>query len=238
MRGFFPVIKNVNLEVKAGQTIGVVGRSGHGKTTLINLLCRFYDIQKGGITIDGYDIRDLKRTDIRKNVGLVLQEPFLFRASVAQNIAYGNPGASTPDIINAAKAANAHDFIMKLPSGYDTRLGERGAGLSGGERQRISIARAILCDPSILILDEATSSVDTESEQKIQQSIRILCKDRTAIIIAHRLNTLKDADRIFVIESGKVAEDGTHNELMEKKGIYHNLVRIQSELASIKEEVA
>jgi ATP-binding cassette subfamily B protein len=223
------------MSISPGQTIGIVGKSGHGKTTLVNLVCRFYDIQKGRILIDDHDIRDLRRTDIRNNVGLVLQEPFLFRASVSANIAYGRPDASTSDIINAAKAANAHDFIMRLPSGYDTRLGERGAGLSGGEKQRLGIARAILCNPSILILDEATSSVDTESEQQIQRSIGMLCKGRTAIIIAHRLNTLKNADKIFVVEFGRIAEEGSHKELMEKKGTYYNLVRIQSELASISE---
>jgi len=231
-----PVINNVSMSIKEGQTIGIVGKSGHGKTTLVNLLCRFYDIQKGRILIDGHDIRDLRRTDIRNNVGLVLQEPFLFLASVAANIAYGRPDASARDIINAARAANAHDFIMRLPSGYDTRLGERGAGLSGGEKQRIGIARAILCNPKILILDEATSSVYTESEQQIQRSIEALCKGRTAIIIAHRLNTLKNADKIFVIELGRIAEEGSHKELMEKKGIYYNLVKIQSELASISEK--
>jgi len=229
-----PVIKDVSLSIEAGQNIGIVGRSGSGKTTLISLVCRFYDVQQGTVRIDGVDVRDVKRSDLRGHVGLVLQEPFLFRASISANIAYGKPDASMNEIMAAAKAANCHEFIMKMPQGYDTRLGERGAGLSGGERQRVSIARALLCDPQILILDEATSSVDTESEREIQKALAVLVRGRTTIAIAHRLTTLRNADRIYVVEGGHIAEHGTHHELMEKEGIYYELVKIQTELASVE----
>jgi ATP-binding cassette subfamily B protein len=229
-----PVIKDVTFKIKPGEMIGIVGRSGSGKSTLINLLCRFYDVQDGSVSIDGHDVRDIRRQDIRRHIGLVLQEPFLFRASISDNIAYGRPDAKLEDIINAAKAANAHDFIMGQPAGYDTMLGEHGAGLSGGERQRISIARALLCDPAILILDEATSSVDTESEQQIQEALAVLCRDRTTIAIAHRLSTLRDADRILLIDNGRLAEQGSHHELMDQEGIYHRLVKIQTQLTSLE----
>ena len=229
-----PVIHDVSFKIRPGEMIGIVGRSGSGKSTLINLLCRFYDVQEGGVKIDGHDVRDIRRQDIRRHIGLVLQEPFLFRASITDNIAYGRPDAKLEDIINAAKAANAHDFIMRQPAGYDTILGEQGAGLSGGERQRVSIARALLCDPAILILDEATSSVDTESEQQIQNALAILCKNRTTIAIAHRLSTLRDSDRILVIDNGRLAEEGSHHELMDYEGIYHRLVKIQTQLTSLE----
>ena len=231
---YHPVIKDVSLNIEPGQTIGIVGRSGSGKSTLINLLCRFYDVQEGAVRIDGNDVRSVTRHDIRRHIGLVLQEPFLFRASIAENIAYGRPDATVEEIISGAKAANAHDFIMKLPAGYDTPLGEHGAGLSGGEKQRISIARALLCDPAILILDEATSSVDTESEQQIQEALAILCKGRTTIAIAHRLTTLRGADCIYVMDNGRLAEHGNHDELMLQEGIYHRLVRIQTQLTSLE----
>jgi len=231
---YHEVIKDVSFKIEAGTTVGIVGRSGSGKTTLINLLCRFYDVQKGSITIDGVDIREVRRRDLRRHIGLVLQEPFLFRASIAENIAYGRPEVSMEEIVAAAKAANAHDFIMRLPNGYDTQLGERGAGLSGGERQRISIARAILCDPRILILDEATSSVDTESEREIQRALSLLAKGRTSIIIAHRLSTLREADCILVIEDGRVVEQGTHEELMRLGGLYRRFVDIQTELTVVE----
>ena len=229
-----PILFNVNLDFAPGQMIGIVGRSGSGKTTIINLICRFYDPQEGEILIDGHDLKGLRREDLRKHIGLVLQEPFLFRATVSDNISYGKPHAHYVEILNASKAANCHDFIMRLPSGYDTRLGERGAGLSGGERQRVSIARALLCDPDILILDEATSSVDTESETQIQEALAVLCKGRTTIAIAHRLSTLRGADKIYVIDNGRVAESGSHRELMEKEGIYHQLVIMQTQLASLE----
>ena len=229
-----PVVKDVSLSIEAGQTVGIVGRSGSGKTTLISLLCRFYDVQQGAVRIDGVDVREIRRSDLRRRVGLVLQEPFLFRASISDNISYGRPDASMNEIIAAAKAANCHEFIMKMPQGYDTRLGERGAGLSGGERQRVSIARALLCDPQILVLDEATSSVDTESEREIQKALERLSRGRTTIAIAHRLTTLRNANRIYVVESGQISEWGTHQELMEKQGVYHKLVKIQTELASVE----
>ncbi len=232
---YHPVLKDISLKIEAGQTVGIVGKSGSGKTTLMNVLCRFYDCQQGKITIDGIDIKDIDLFKLRENIGLVLQEPFLFRASIAENIAYGRPKSTMKEIIWAAKIANCHEFIMKLPAGYDTRLGEKGAGISTGEKQRISIARAVLCNPSILILDEATSSVDTEAEQQIQEALKIIYEGRTSIAIAHRLSTLKDADCIFVIDSGRLVESGNHKELMEKKGIYYKLVKIQTQLATIDE---
>jgi len=229
-----PVIKNVSLAIRAGERIGIVGKSGSGKSTLISLLCRFYDVQKGAVRVDGHDVRDLRRSDLRRHVGLVLQEPFLFRASVAENIAYGRPDATMREIMEAARAANCHEFILQHPQGYDTRLGERGAGLSGGERQRLSIARAILCNPRVLILDEATSSVDTESEQEIQKALERLAEGRTTIAIAHRLTTLRNADRIYVVDAGQIVECGTHEELMGQEGIYWKLVQIQTELATLE----
>ncbi|MBM3265656.1 MAG: ABC transporter ATP-binding protein [candidate division Zixibacteria bacterium] len=233
---YTPIIKEVSLKIEPGQMVGIVGRSGSGKTTLINLLCRFYDVQEGTVRIDGQDVRDIRRHDLHRHIGLVLQEPALFRATIADNISYGNPKSSIQDIMTAAKAANAHDFIMSRPAGYDTMLGERGAGLSGGERQRISIARALLCNPSILILDEATSSVDTESEQQIQEALAVLCKGRTTIAIAHRLSTLRGADCIFVIENGRLIESGSHSQLMGQKGVYHRLVQIQTQLTALELE--
>ena len=228
-----PILKGISLKIQAGEKIGIVGRSGSGKTTLINLLCRFYDVQRGRILIDGEDIRHFKQTQLLQHLSLVLQEPFLFRGSVRENIAYGRPEATFEEILNASKAANCHDFIMKLSEGYDTPLGERGAGLSGGEKQRISIARALLCNPRILILDEATSSVDTESEQEIQRALEVIGRGRTLISIAHRLSTLKTADRIYVIDRGQLVESGNHAELMGKQGTYYRLVQIQSTLASL-----
>ncbi len=229
-----PVLKDITMSIHPGQTVGVVGKSGSGKTTLINLICRFYDPQEGSVTIDSVDVRKMRNSALRRHVGLVLQEPFLFRATISENLAYGRPDASPNDIIDAACAANCHEFIMKQPSGYDTRLGERGAGLSGGERQRISIARAILCDPAILILDEATSNVDTESEQEIQKSLSQLVKGRTTIVIAHRLSTLKAADIIYVLDDGRIVEHGTHGQLMDRKGHYYNLVMIQTDLTRLE----
>lgn len=232
-----PIIKDVSFEIEPGQLVGIVGKSGSGKTTLVNLICRFYDVQEGAIYIDGKDIRDISSYDLRRQIGLVLQEPFLFRASIAENILYGRPDATFKEILNASKAANCHDFIMKLPMGYDLYLREHGAGISGGEKQRIGIARALLCDPPILILDEATSSVDTESEKKIQDALAILCKNRTTIVVAHRLSTLKDADKILVVDNGRIVESGNHHQLMEKKGIYYRLVMMQLKLTSIETEV-
>jgi ATP-binding cassette subfamily B protein len=229
-----PVLKNVSLKVAPGQFVGIVGKSGSGKTTLVNLLCRFYDVQQGEVLIDGVNVQDIAQEDLHGQVALVLQEPFLFRASITENIAYGRPEARAREILDAAKAANAHDFIARMPAAYDRKVGERGAGLSGGERQRVTIARALIRDPRILILDEATSSVDTESEQEIQRALAVLGRGRTTIIIAHRLSTLKNADLIFVMDDGQIVESGSHEQLMEQKGLYHKLVRIQTELTRLE----
>ena len=228
------VLKNVSLHIHPGEMIGLAGPSGGGKTTLVNLICRFYDVLEGSILIDGVDVRDYEVHDLRRQIGVVLQEPFLFHGAVAQNIAYGNPEVSLEEIIRAARAANAHDFIVGFPDGYDTMVGERGQTLSGGERQRISIARAILHDPKILILDEATSSVDTESEKLIQEAIARLVRDRTTIAIAHRLSTLQRADRLVILDKGAVVETGTHDELAAKgDGLYAKLLTMQTEAKSL-----
>ena len=227
-----PVLKGVDAVLKPGEMIGLVGRSGVGKTTMINLICRFYDVDEGAILLDGEDVRNIKLRDLRRHIGIVPQEPYLFHGTVYENIAYARPGATKDDVIRAAIAANAHGFILRQPDGYDTRVGERGAQLSGGERQRIAIARAILHDPKILILDEATSSVDTETEELIQEALARLVAGRTTFAIAHRLSTLRNADRLLVIDEGKVVEFGTHEELLEKKGVYQNLVEMQSKLSA------
>ncbi len=225
-----PVLEDVSFHVEAGEMIGLVGPSGAGKSTTINLLCRFYDVEKGSIEIDGTDIRSVSLSDLHQAIGVVLQEPFLFHGTIAQNIAYGKPDATLPEIIRAAKAANAHDFIMKLPEGYDAMAGERGQHLSGGERQRISIARAILKDPKILVLDEATSSVDTETESAIQKAVERLVQGRTTFAIAHRFSTLRNADRLVVLEHGRIAEIGTHAELLAKEnGVFRRLCNIQTQ---------
>jgi ATP-binding cassette subfamily B protein len=214
--------------------IGLVGPSGSGKTTLVNIICRFYDVSRGRILIDGVDVRDLDLHEMRSQVGMVLQEPYLFSGTILANISYGNDEADTDDIIRAAKAAHAHDFVVGFPDGYDTMVGERGQTLSGGERQRISIARAILNNPRILILDEATSSVDTETEMKIQEAIRHLVKGRTTVAIAHRLSTLQAADRLMVLEKGKLVQLDTYDELInDKDGLYARLHKTQTELQSI-----
>lgn len=229
-----PVIKDVTLHIRPGEMIGLVGHSGAGKTTLINLLCRFYDVTEGEILIDGHNVRHIAMRDLRSQIGVVLQDPFLFNGTIIENIAYARRDATREAVIRAAKAANAHEFIMKLPDGYDSQVGERGGRLSGGERQRISIARAILCDPRILVLDEATSSVDTQAESQIQQALTRLVANRTTFAIAHRLSTLRQADRLIVLEDGKIAEIGSHDELMERHGVYRRLVEIQQELSKIK----
>ncbi|MYN03704.1 ATP-binding cassette domain-containing protein [Pseudoduganella sp. DS3] len=222
------VNRGVNLEIKAGEMIGLVGHSGSGKSTLVNLICRFYDVAEGAILLDGQDIRNFAVSDYRRNIGLVLQEPFLFFGTIAENIAYGKPDASREEIMKAARAAHAHDFILRLPQGYDSMVGERGQGLSGGERQRISIARALLIDPRILILDEATASVDSETEKEIQKALDNLVAGRTTIAIAHRLSTLQRADRLVVMDRGKVVEEGPHDELMAKEGAYYRLYQAQA----------
>ncbi|MDD9975926.1 MAG: ABC transporter ATP-binding protein, partial [Candidatus Poribacteria bacterium] len=229
-----PVLRDINLHVQPGEMIGLVGHSGAGKSTLINLICRFYTPDSGQLEIDGEDIKQINLKDLRQQIGVVLQEPYLFSGTIAENIAYAHPDAKMEDIITAAKAANAHEFIVKFPDGYDTEVGERGGRLSGGERQRISIARAILHNPRILILDEATSSVDVETEKKIQQAIDRLVQNRTTFAIAHRLSTLRNADRLFVIEKGRGVECGSHEELMEQQGIYYKLVETQREAANIR----
>jgi ATP-binding cassette subfamily B protein len=229
-----PVLKNIELNVKAGEMIGFVGRSGVGKTTMTNLICRFYTADEGSVEIDGVDIKKIKLDDLRSQIGMVLQDQFLFNGTIAENIAYAKPDATPEEIMQAAKIANAHDFIVKFPEGYDTNVGERGQRLSGGERQRVSIARAIMHNPKILILDEATSSVDTETEKAVQEALARLIKGRTTFAIAHRLSTLRNSDRLVVLEDGKIVEMGTHDELMEKKGTYQKLVEMQTELSKIR----
>ncbi len=230
-------IENINLHVPAGQMVGLVGPSGSGKSTLVSLITRFYDVKDGAVKIDGHDIRDVDLKDLRANISVVPQEAYLFHGSVRDNIAYGRPDAAFEDVMDAARAANAHDFIIKLGEGYDTHVGERGAKLSGGQRQRISIARAILDDPKILILDEATSAVDTESEVAIQVALDRLMEGRTTLAIAHRLSTVKNADKLVVMEAGKIVEEGTHEELITlEDGLYKRLVEMQTKLGSEVEE--
>jgi ATP-binding cassette subfamily B protein len=225
------VIKQLNLDIQPGEMIGLVGHSGSGKSTLVNLMCRFYDLSEGSIALDGVDIKQLKVADYRKHIGLVLQEPFLFFGTIADNIAYGLPDATREDIVAAARAAHAHEFILRMPQGYDSLVGERGQGLSGGERQRISIARALLINPRILILDEATSAVDTETEKEIQNALDNLVRGRTTIAIAHRLSTLRKADRLVVMDKGLIVEEGTHDVLIESKGAYWRLYEAQQRQA-------
>jgi len=229
------VIRGLSLDIAPGEMIGLVGQSGSGKSTMVNLICRFYDVSEGAIRIDGTDIRDLRVSDYRQHIGLVLQEPFLFFGTIADNIAYGKPQATRSEIVAAARAAHAHEFILRLPQGYDSLVGERGQSLSGGERQRISIARALLIDPRILIMDEATSSVDTETEQEIQKALDNLVRGRTTIAIAHRLSTLRRADRLVVMENGQLVEQGQHQELLDRQGAYWRLYEAQARRAEAEQ---
>ena len=222
------ILNNVNLHINAGETVAFVGMSGGGKSTIISLIPRFYDVTGGSVLVDGQDVRDVTIESLRKQIGLVLQDNILFSDSVKSNILMGNPDATDEEVFAAAKAANAHEFIMELPEGYDTKVGERGVKLSGGQKQRVAIARVFLKNPTILVLDEATSALDLESESLIQDSLEKLASNRTTIIVAHRLSTITHADKIFVIDHGKLKEMGTHHELMQQKdGTYYNLFQIQ-----------
>ncbi|MEG6613668.1 ABC transporter transmembrane domain-containing protein [Pseudoclostridium thermosuccinogenes] len=229
-----PVLHDISFEIEAGKMLGIVGHSGAGKTTIANLINRLYDVDSGEITIDGVNVKNIALRDLRANIGVVSQETYLFMGTIAENIAYAKPGATMEEIFKAAKAAHAHDFIIKLPDGYDTVIGRGGRDLSGGERQRISIARAILYDPKILILDEATSAMDTETEGLIQDALDKLVKGRTTISIAHRLSTLRNADKLIVLDGGKIVESGTHSELIGLKGTYYRLVQKQSEALKMR----
>ncbi|WP_100406412.1 ABC transporter ATP-binding protein [Bacillus solitudinis] len=222
-----PVLKNLNLNIRQGETIAFVGMSGGGKSTIISLIPRFYDVTAGRILIDGKDIREYKVRSLRDNIGMVLQDTILFSDSVKLNILMGNPNASDEEVIAAAKAANAHDFIINLPNGYDTEVGERGVKLSGGQKQRVAIARVFLKNPPLLIFDEATSALDLESEHAIQEALEVLAKDRTTFIVAHRLSTITHADRIVVIENGEIVEVGSHEQLLAKEGSYKKLFQVQ-----------
>ena len=217
------ILKNINLEAKPGENVALLGATGSGKSTIIRLIPRFYDVPSGRITVDGYDVRDVNLKSIRKQIGIVSQETFLFAMTIKENIAYGKPNATMEEIIAAAKAAKAHDFISALPQGYDSMVGERGVTLSGGQRQRIAIARALLTDPKILILDDSTSSVDVETEYEIQQALRALLKNRTSFVITQRVSTIRNADKIVVLENGEILEQGTHETLMAEKGAYYQI---------------
>ncbi|MDX9979692.1 MAG: ABC transporter ATP-binding protein [Lentisphaeria bacterium] len=227
-------LDDVSFTVHPGEMIGLVGPSGAGKSTLAHLIARFYEVEEGGIYIDGHDVRDFDLQWFRQQIGVVLQDPYLFRGTIWENIAYANPDASAEEILAAAKAANAHEFVMNMPDGYDTMIGERGQSLSGGERQRISIARAVLRDPKILILDEATASVDTETESKIQLALERLIENRTTFAIAHRLSTLRKASRLVVLDKAKLAEMGTHDELLAQDGLFAKLCRMQDEISKVR----
>jgi ATP-binding cassette subfamily B protein len=222
-----PVLRDFNLEVKKGQKIAIVGKTGSGKTTIINLLTRFYEIDSGEILLDGFDIREIPKDTLRKNIAIVLQDTVLFTDTIEANIRYGKPEATIEEVHQAAVTANAHRFIGRMRENYDTMLTESGGNISNGQRQLLSIARAVLADPKILILDEATSSVDTRTEMRIQEAMMKLMEGRTTLIIAHRLSTIRDADKIIVLDGGKICEAGNHDELLAEKGVYYNLYMSQ-----------
>ncbi len=222
-----PILKHISLDVKPGQTIALVGPTGAGKTTIVNLLSRFYDIDSGSIRLDGHDLREIDKYDLRRRLGIVLQDTFLFSETVMENIRYGRLDAADEEVIAAAQLANADHFISRLPHGYDEMLSERAENLSQGQRQLLAIARAILADPAILILDEATSSVDTRTEIQVQEAMRRLMQGRTSFVIAHRLSTIREADSILFIRDGEIAERGTHDELLARRGFYYRLYMSQ-----------
>jgi len=235
------VLHDINLTVRPGETVALLGATGSGKTSIVNLIPRFYDVTAGRVTVDGYDVRDVKLQSLRRQIGTIFQEAFLFSGTIAENIAYGRDEASMEDIIRAAKLAQAHDFIMSFPDGYQTRVGERGITLSGGQRQRITIARALVLDPRILIMDDSTSSVDVETEYLIQKALATAMKGRTCFVIAHRLSTVKNADKIVVLDQGRIVEQGTHEELLARGGLYRRIYETQfadQEEAAYQEEVA
>lgn len=217
----------MNLKVRAGEYVALVGSSGAGKTTLCSLIPRFYDVTAGSVKLDGRDIRDICLKDLRRQIGIVQQDVYLFAGTVMDNIRYGKPEASDEEVIRAARAANAHEFIMSLPEGYDTDIGQRGVKLSGGQKQRLSIARVFLKNPPVLIFDEATSALDNESEKIVQHSLEKLAKDRTTFVIAHRLSTIRNAQRILVLTEDGIAEEGTHESLLAKNGVYAGLYQVQ-----------
>ena len=223
------VLKNVSFRIESGKTIALVGPSGGGKTTICSLIPRFYDVTEGSITLDGRNIKDITQKSLRQNIGIVQQDVYMFYGTIRENIAYGKAGATEEEIIEAAKKANIHDFIVSLPDGYDTFVGERGTRLSGGQKQRISIARVFLKNPPVLILDEATSALDNESERYIQKSLEQLSEGRTTLVIAHRLSTIRNADKIYVIEEGRIKEEGSHTELLETNGLYAKYYNMQFE---------